>query len=189
MIVSGAERSQGATATPGGPGAQSAAAAVHPLRGLRSPGPAIRVHGDYHLGQVMQTDAGWFVLDFEGEPARPLAERVAPTSPLKDVAGMLRSFDYAARFALTERDPSEMERATTLAASWEARNREAFVEGYRGATGISELLATGASAEIVLSAFELDKALYELDYERAYRPEWLPIPLAAIRSLLGRLGG
>jgi maltokinase len=87
-------------------------------------GAAIRVHGDYHLGQVLRTDAGWYVLDFEGEPARPIEERRRPTSPLKDVAGMLRSFHYASTVARTERDDPVLE---DLAAAWEDRNRKSFL--------------------------------------------------------------
>ena len=146
-----------------------------------SAGAAIRVHGDYHLGQVLRTDAGWFVLDFEGEPARPLEERRHPSSPLKDVAGMLRSFHYASAVARTERDEGTLE---GLAAAWEDRNRQAFLRGYMRAAGAGGILPPdpeGVGA--VLAAFELEKAVYELGYERAFRPEWAHIPLGALRRL------
>jgi maltokinase len=154
------------------------------LRAVRDSGPAIRVHGDYHLGQVMETDSGWYVLDFEGEPAKSLAERTAPTSPLKDVSAMLRSLDYASRYALTERAASEMGRLVPLARAWNAHNRQAFLEGYLGVDGIRDLLPGPGSAPAVVFAHELDKALYELDYERAHRPDWVVLPLAAINQLL-----
>jgi maltokinase len=145
------------------------------------PGPAIRTHGDYHLGQVMRTDTGWFVLDFEGEPDRPLEERQRPTSPLRDVAGMLRSLHYASAVALTERDGAEFEQP---AAAWEARNRQAFLDGYLPAAAKGGILpADQASVDAVLAAFELEKAVYELGYERAHRPEWEHIPRTALRRL------
>jgi len=149
------------------------------------PGPAIRVHGDYHLGQVLRTDAGWYVLDFEGEPARPLAERRRPTSPLKDVAGMLRSLYYASAVARTERDAQELDE---LAAAWEERNRGAFLRGYLRAAGSGGILPPDPDCvDAVIAAFELEKAVYELGYERAYRPDWEAIPLAALRRLTGEL--
>ena len=158
---------------------------VERLRAVAEPGSAIRVHGDYHLGQVMRTDSGWFVLDFEGEPARPLAERRLPSSPLKDVAGMLRSFQYAAAVALSERDEKEQERLAPLADAWERRNRTSFLRGYLGTAGVESLLpAPGGDRQAVLGAFELDKAVYEVLYERAHRPDWVQIPLRAVRRLL-----
>ena len=148
-------------------------------------GASVRVHGDYHLGQVMRTDAGWYVLDFEGEPARPPAERRATSSPLKDVAGLLRSFDYAAAYARRERDEAEQDALAPMARAWEARNRTAFLAGYEATEGIDALLpAPGAHRAAVLAAFELDKALYEVLYELAHRPDWVEIPLAAVRRLL-----
>ena len=145
------------------------------------PGHAIRVHGDYHLGQVLRTDAGWFVLDFEGEPARPLEERRHPSSPLKDVAGMLRSFHYASAVARTERDEYALE---DLAAAWEDRNRQAFLRGYMRAASPGNILPPDPECvDAVLAAFELEKAVYEVGYERAFRPEWVHIPLAALRRL------
>jgi maltokinase len=136
----------------------------------------------------MRTDAGWYVLDFEGEPARGLEERTRPTTPLKDVAGMLRSFQYAARVALRDQvgdaDPDQaLERR---AGAWEDRNRRAFLEGYLGYPGVDELLpGDDGSRAAVMTAFELDKAIYELAYERSYRPEWIAIPRDAIRGLIG----
>lgn len=147
-------------------------------------GAAIRVHGDYHLGQVLRTDHGWYVLDFEGEPARPIEERRRPSSPLKDVAGMLRSFHYASAVARTERDEYSLE---DLAAAWEMRNRQAFLRGYMKAAGDGGILPSDPeSVAAVLAAFELEKAVYELGYERAYRPDWTHIPLAALRRLTER---
>ena len=151
-------------------------------------GPAIRVHGDYHLAQVMRTDNGWYVLDFEGEPERSLADRRTPWPAVKDVAGMLRSFDYAAGAGLAERVPSERDALRGRARSWEEANRQAFLEGYRAVEGIGALLPEGdasgrATAELT-DYFELDKALYELAYERAHRPDWEWIPRDAIEQLL-----
>jgi maltokinase len=155
------------------------------LRQVGDPGPAVRVHGDYHLGQVMRADNGWYVLDFEGEPNRPLEERQRHTSVLKDVAGMLRSLQYASRYALRERAESEPTLLEQLARAWEDRNGAAFLRGYYDTKGIDDLLPTeGPDREAVRVAFEVDKALYELAYEEAYRPEWVPIPLAALWRLL-----
>lgn len=155
---------------------------VSGLRGVASPGPALRVHGDYHLGQVMWTDQGWYVLDFEGEPARPLEERTRPSSPLKDVAGMLRSFHYASRAAMW--DWEDDEQLEFRAEAWEQHNRAAFLDAYLSTSGIADLLPE--TREEVLAAYELDKALYELAYETMYRPDWAVIPLRAIIRLLER---
>ena len=152
------------------------------LRQLGDAGPAIRGHGDYHLGQVLRTDAGWYVLDFEGEPARPPEERKRRSSPLRDVAGMLRSFHYASAVALQDRDPEGEE----VGAAWEQRNRKAFLEGYLRAAGKGGILPDPAATEVVLAAFELEKAVYELGYEQAYRPEWQSIPLAGLQRLSQR---
>ena len=158
----------------------TAVAIADDLRGA-DPGPAIRTHGDYHLGQVMRTDAGWYVLDFEGEPDRPLEERQRHTSPLRDVAGMLRSLHYASAVALSERDGDEFART---AEAWELRNRQAFLDGYLPAAAKGGILPINrASIDAVLAAFELEKAVYELAYERAHRPGWEHIPLTAIRRL------
>jgi maltokinase len=149
---------------------------------LASAGPAMRIHGDLHLGQMLRADSGWYVIDFEGEPARPLAERMAPSSPLRDVAGMLRSFHYAA--AVVHHERGEEEDASELVADWEERARTRFLEGYFSTPGISELLPDEATTQLLLQAFELDKAVYEVGYETAYRPSWVGIPLGAIRRLL-----
>jgi maltokinase len=151
------------------------------LAEIPDPGPAIRVHGDYHLGQVLRTDAGWFVLDFEGEPARPLEERTRPSSPLKDVAGMLRSLSYAPAVALSYQEDD----LSPLGRAWESRNRDCFMAGYlRKAVEREPILPTDpAVRSAVLAAFELDKALYEVAYERANRPDWARIPLEAVGRL------
>lgn len=138
--------------------------------------PALqRVHGDYHLGQVLSSPGrGWIVLDFEGEPMRPIAERRAPDLALRDIAGMLRSFDYVAG-SLRLDEPDEAE----AFGAWARASRAAFLDGYRAATGV---MPSGA----LLDALELDKAVYEAIYEARHRPTWLQIPLDAIDRLVAR---
>ncbi len=156
------------------------------VAGFQDVGRAIRVHGDYHLGQTMRADAGWFVLDFEGEPQLPVHERRQPSSPLRDVAGMLRSFHYAARSGLAERGDEVDDELTGLAGAWEERASGAFLRGYLGAGGVDALLPTDPAARTaVLDAFVLSKAVYEVGYELANRPDWVHIPVAAVNRLVG----
>jgi maltokinase len=157
------------------------------LLAVDDPGVAIRIHGDLHLGQFLQSDTGWFVLDFEGEPDRPLAERVRPSSPLRDVAGMVRSFHYASQAALIEWGRDIDAELGDLAAAWQARAIDAYWTGYHRSAGSSSLLpATEEVQRALLAAFELDKAVYEAGYDLAYRPPWATIPLSAIDRILGR---
>lgn len=148
-------------------------------------GPTLRIHGDLHLGQFLLGDAGWFVLDFEGEPVRPVVERQAAGSPLRDVAGMVRSFHYAARTGLAERGRDVDDELVALAEAWETRAVAAYWQGYEGVPGIDALLPASAEDRArVLRAFELDKAVYEITYELAHRPDWVGIPVAAVRRAL-----
>jgi len=146
------------------------------LAKLTDPVPAQRVHGDYHLGQVMRTQTGWVVLDFEGEPASPLAQRRARSSPLRDVAGMLRSFEYAAGHQLLNRPDAAI--LAPKASGWVRRNGDAFCAGYAAAGGLDP-----AQNWVLLRAMLLDKAVYEVIYEARNRPTWLSIPLESIAEL------
>nr|WSY49274.1 phosphotransferase [Streptomyces sp. NBC_00886] len=133
--------------------------------------PAQRIHGDLHLGQVLRADRDWFVIDFEGEPSKPLAERRSAQSPVRDIAGMLRSFDYAAR----QRRPWRPE--------WARRCREAYCAGYAARAGWDP-----RTKHALLRAYETDRAVYEVLYEARHRPDWLPVPMAAIERLAVRGG-
>ena len=139
--------------------------------------PLQRVHGDYHLGQVLHAPGrGWVLLDFEGEPLRPLRERTRPDVALRDVVGMLRSFDYAAgHVALHTQEPAVGERAR----HWAQEARTAFLAGYQQASG-TDLDDLG----LLVEALWLDKALYEVVYETRNRPDWIDVPLSAVRSAL-----
>jgi maltose alpha-D-glucosyltransferase/alpha-amylase len=159
----------------------------------------VRIHGDYHLGQLVRTADGFAILDFEGEPLRSLAERRAKQCVLKDVAGMLRSFAYAAQVAFARRlqaspdDARLAERLRPWADMWEEEVRAAFLEAYLG-----EVAREGEPAlvpvkrerfEWALRAYELDKALYELGYELANRPAWVAVPLLALERAIAKLPG
>lgn len=152
-----------------------------------------RFHGDYHLGQVLVSERGFLILDFEGEPLRSLAERRAHSSPLKDVAGMLRSFSYAAHAGLlATRDDHEAAASDSIekqleswAASWEQCARDAFLAGYTETTrGAAFVPNQPDLLQAALAVFELEKALYELRYELNNRPDWLLIPLRGIQHTL-----
>jgi len=140
-------------------------------------GRVIRHHGDYHLGQVLWDGSDWVVLDFEGEPARPLPERRRKRSPLRDVAGMLRSFAYAASAA-------ELAHGIRVPESWEGRAREGFLAGYFQRVDRSVIPPGQDSTDRLLAVFELEKAVYELRYELNHRPDWVRIPVAGILRLL-----
>jgi maltokinase len=138
-----------------------------------------QIHADLHLGQTLRTVRGWKIVDFEGEPAKPLAERLLPDSRWRDVAGMLRSFDYAPRVVERTAMESEyvgVEQRQFRAVEWADRNRDAFLTAYSG----GELTA---DQETLLSAYVADKAVYEVVYEARNRPGWVEIPLAAIRRI------
>ncbi|MGW7220525.1 maltokinase N-terminal cap-like domain-containing protein [Streptomyces sp. NPDC054826] len=150
-------------------GLRSAFTALDDLASEGQVWTAQRVHGDLHLGQCLRSPAGeWSLIDFEGEPARPLAERRMPQPAVRDVAGMLRSFDYAARSL----DPPQPD--------WAAHCRAAYCSGYARAAGRDP-----RTDPVLLRAYETDKAVYEVLYEARHRPDWLPVPLAAVRRLAG----
>jgi maltose alpha-D-glucosyltransferase/alpha-amylase len=147
-----------------------------------------RYHGDYHLGQVLVLADDFMIVDFEGEPGRALAERRKKSSPLRDVAGMLRSINYAAVAALRGSSSDRAEDTSALeplARDWERRSVEAFLAGYRETiVGARSYPADAAMAEQLLDLFTLEKAFYEMSYELANRPAWVRIPLEGIRNIL-----
>jgi maltokinase len=157
---------------------------------LGDPGSKIRIHGDYHLGQTLLGPRGWLILDFEGEPLRSLEERRSLQSPLRDVAGMLRSFSYATYSALYDRAEPESDRWNQLepwAATFEELAREYFLQAYLRASHEADLLPRDRDElQLLLDFFELDKALYEINYEIGHRPDWVRIPLRGIIDVIDR---
>ena len=162
---------------------------IDALVSVKDAGLKSRAHADYHLGQVLLTHRGWMILDFEGEPARSLEERTAKQSPLRDVAGMLRSFNYAASSALFERaEPGteDWRRLEPWAETWETLAREHFLHGYLSRSHEGRFLPEDRDdLAVMLDVFEIDKALYELGYERGHRPDWARIPLRGIAKVIG----
>ncbi|HLL83481.1 MAG TPA: hypothetical protein VK420_12540, partial [Longimicrobium sp.] len=153
-----------------------------------------RFHGDYHLGQVLRASregpdgSERYILDFEGEQERTLAERRAKGSPLRDVAGMLRSFNYAVRVALKEYRTDDYRTRMSLerwAGAWEQEARRLFLDAYRAAVQGSRIVPEDPDVFArALAVFELEKAVYELGYEMNNRPDWIWVPLQGIRSVL-----
>jgi len=147
-----------------------------------------RIHGDYHLGQVLVAQNDWYIIDFEGEPAKTLAQRRAKHSPLRDIAGMLRSFDYAAWAAVRHvaaTTGTVVEATVQKAAAWRDETFEAFMMGYRELHAeISSYPADEREATRLLQLFTLEKACYELAYEAANRPDWIAIPIKGITAIL-----
>ena len=140
-------------------------------------GRVIRIHGDYHLGQTLYTPRGWVIIDFEGEPARPLSERRQKRSPLRDVASMLRSFAYVT-------SALEILHGKAAPEHFEQRARETFLEHYFDDVELTLLPSGEAAVANLLSIFELEKAIYELQYELDNRPDWVAIPVAGIMRML-----
>jgi maltose alpha-D-glucosyltransferase/alpha-amylase len=142
----------------------------------------IRTHGDYHLGQVLETDGDFVIIDFEGEPLRPLAERQAKRSPLRDVAGMLRSFHYAAHSG----NQANLPRLVPWAEGWSDVIGRIFLRAWlQTVDGASFVPKDRAELALLLNAFLLEKALYEVAYELNNRPDWVGIPLRGLAKVLG----
>jgi maltose alpha-D-glucosyltransferase/alpha-amylase len=160
-------------------------ARLEALRGMAPSGMLTRIHGDYHLGQVLVAQNDVFVIDFEGEPKRSLEERRAKSSGLRDVAGMLRSLDYAAAAALRDRTGSgDAERAEARAAAWLRTARATLLASYAEAAAGSRAHPEGAFGEALLDLYLIQKAAYEVGYEMSFRPEWVGIPLGGLLDIL-----
>jgi maltose alpha-D-glucosyltransferase/alpha-amylase len=163
-------------------------AAFAELRAVRSAALRTRIHGDFHLGQVLVAEQDFVILDFEGEPARPLKQRRAKQSPLRDVAGMLRSFSYAAYAALFRHAadrPELVPRLDPWARAWQDWTGAVFLRSYLAAAADAAFLPAGDDLHRMLQAFMLDKALYELRYELNNRSDWTRIPLGGTLALIG----
>jgi trehalose synthase-fused probable maltokinase len=150
-------------------------------------GKRIRTHSDFHLGQVLEVNGDVFFIDFEGEPARPIAERRIPQSPLRDVAGMLRSLGYAAHAGLKtflETKPDCESVLQPWITGWEMHAAAAYLSAYLKSIDDAGLLPTGTNRDLLLRALLLDKAFYELSYELNNRPDWVDIPVDGLLRLL-----
>jgi len=157
------------------------------MRALDTAGWRIRIHGDYHLGQVLRAEEDFVILDFEGEPARSIEERRVKQSPLRDVAGMIRSYSYAAYaalFAFTTHTPGDYPRLEPWADAWQHWVSDSFLTAYDATLANTEFAPSPAARRPLLDAFVLDKAFYELAYELNNRPDWVRIPLIGIRKLI-----
>ncbi|MBP2302862.1 maltose alpha-D-glucosyltransferase [Azospirillum picis] len=168
-----------------------AMAKLDALAGMAVDAVKTRIHGDYHLGQVVRAQNDWYILDFEGEPSKTLEERRAKVSPLRDVAGMLRSFNYAAWAALFRLQDATQSDSPALAAArdWERRSVDSFMEGYRTAIeGCPAWPSRLEAARGLLTLFLLEKAFYEIGYEAANRPTWIGIPVKGVLGLLDDAG-
>jgi maltose alpha-D-glucosyltransferase/alpha-amylase len=165
---------------------------IEALAQLRATGMVTRIHGDYHLGQVLVAKDDVVIIDFEGEPGRTLAERREKTSPLRDVAGMLRSLDYAASTSLDRfatRAGGLPERVIAATAAWREKAGREFIDSYvETARGMASFPQDRADAAALLELFLLQKTLYEISYEAANRPSWVTVPVRGMIELLDRAG-
>lgn len=182
-----------AASVPAGVPVERCRAAYRRLAAADDLGQATRIHGDLHLDQVLSTRQGWVVLDFEGEPVRPLDDRRRPDSPLRDVAGMLRSFHYTAELALRDHEAGGDDEIDPelrlLADAWEQRAVSSFVAGYTSVEEVHRLLpAERVSRDALVTVFELQKAVYEVGYEAGHRPELVRIPLRGVERILDGTG-
>ena len=159
------------------------------IRDLRIVAPGLvktRYHGDLHLGQVLRAQNDFVIIDFEGEPGRPIEERRAKHSPLRDVAGMIRSLNYAGhamldRISGVKTDTASMARAL---GEWESRSVEVFLGAYeQAAAGLVSIPADRAARRALVRLFEIEKALYELRYELNQRPDWVLLPVRGLLSM------
>jgi maltose alpha-D-glucosyltransferase/alpha-amylase len=157
---------------------------------LQDTGAGMRIHGDFHLGQALEVEGDFYFIDFEGEPARPISERRMAQSPLRDVAGMMRSFGYAARAGFRvflQNQPDSRPQLEAWIEGWEKEAAAIYLRGYEKQMGDSPLLPSPAGRAALLRAFMLDKAFYELLYELGSRPDWVDIPLDGLIRLAGEL--
>ncbi|EDY20760.1 trehalose synthase [Chthoniobacter flavus Ellin428] len=150
----------------------------------------IRIHGDFHLAQVLNTGKDFVIIDFEGEPRLPLSERRLKRSALRDVAGMLRSFDYAVTTTLRNERADDVQRLAPWAQAWAETIRDSYLTAYlEAAAGASFLPTSAEDTQLLLEAYQLDKALYEVAYDLSYRPGWVATPLRAVKTMLAQFNG